>query len=118
LGVAYLRTDRPEPARELLTTVVQMRPENDDAYQYLGYCYLRLNDVDKSIASYEKAIEVNDKNWQAYRGLGVAYMLRAVNEDNKLLKAKAVYQWRLSLDIKPDQPRRERLLNLIKKYTE
>jgi len=147
LAVAYLRTNRNEPAKELLTSVIQMQPDNNTAHQYLGYCYLRLNSqsmasyksaleadsnntgllsslkeeaaksVDKAVECYSRAIEINDKDWQAYKGLGVAYMLRALNDENKMLKAKAIYQWRLSLDINPDQPGREMLLKLIEKYS-
>jgi tetratricopeptide (TPR) repeat protein len=74
--------------------------------------------VDKAIESYSSAIEINDKDWQAFRGLGVAYMVRALNSNDETLKANAIQQWRLSLDIKPDQPRRERLLKLIRHYSE
>ena len=151
LAVAYLRTNRHEPAKELLTSVIQIQPNNNSAYQYLGYCYLRLNAqamvsykktletdsdntelltslkedarkaVGEAIESYNRAIEINDEDWEAYRGLGVAYMLRALNNKDETLKAKlrekAIQQWRLSLDIKPNQPRREGLLKLIEKYS-
>jgi len=150
LAVSYLKTARNEPARELLSSVVQLDPENNDAYQYLGYCFLQLNaramelykqkkqpdsddagpaaslkaDAEKAIAqaveSYNKAIEINEKDWQAYRGLGVAYMLKAINgkDDNPdNLRQQAIEQWRTSLQIEPNQPRRERLIRLIKKYS-
>ncbi len=116
LAVAYLKTGRNEPAKELLTIVIQRRPESSDAFQYLGYCYLRLNDIDNSIASYSTAIEINGKDWQSYRGLGVAYMLKAINTGDETLKTKAIEQWRMSLDIMPDQPRSERLRKLVARY--
>jgi len=72
----------------------------------------------RQIESYGRALEIDDKNWEARRGLGVAYMLKALSDEDQVLKAKAVEQWHLSLDIKPDQPRRERLLRLIRKYSE
>lgn len=152
LAVVYLRTNRDNSAKELLTSVIQIQPDNNIAYRYLGYCYLRLNaqatashkstletdsnnlelltslkeDADKAaseaIASYNKAIEISDKDWEAYRGLGVAYMLRALSNKDETLKAKirekAVQQWRLSLEIESDQPNRERLLKLIRYYSE
>ncbi|UCC22917.1 MAG: tetratricopeptide repeat protein, partial [Planctomycetota bacterium] len=118
LAVAYLRTNRNEPAKELLTSVIQIRPDSGLAHQYLGYCYLRLDEVNKSIESYSKAVEINDKDWEAHRGLGVAYMLNALSNEDAALKAMAVEQWHMSLEIKPDQPRRERLLRLIRKYSE
>ena len=98
--------------------VTQRSPDDSEAYQYLGYCYLRLNDIDNSIASYSTAIEINSKDWQAYRGLGVAYMLKAINTGDETLKAKAIEQWQMSLEIRPDQPRSERLRKLVTKYTQ
>ena len=146
LAVAYLKTNCNEPAKELLETVIQIQPKNNTAYQCLGYCYLRLYDqavksykaapaadgndlevrasaaecLEKSIESYSRAIEINDKDWQAHRGLGVAYALRGKNEDgttDETLKLKAIEQWRLSLDIRPDQPHHKRLLKLIRRYS-
>jgi len=144
LAVVYLRTNRNEPAKELLTSAIQIKPDNSAAYQYLGYCYLRLREqaieahrlelkadsntpspietaitgyLNEAIQSYNKAIEINDKDWEAYRGLGVAYMLRALDNKDAELKAKAIEQWRASLDIKPDQPRRDKLLELMRKYS-
>jgi hypothetical protein len=55
--------------------------------------------------------------------MGVAYMMRAIDENNKdeVLKArlavKAVEHWRKSLSIKPDQPNREKLLRYIANYS-
>ena len=143
LAVVYLRTNRCEPAKEMLTSVIQIKPDNSAAYQYLGYCYLRLREqaieghkqelkadsnspsieitirahLNEAIQSYNKAIETNNKDWEAYRGLGVAYMLRALDNKDDTLKAKAIEQWRASLDIKPDQPRRDKLLELMRKYS-
>jgi tetratricopeptide (TPR) repeat protein len=118
LGVAYLRTGRNEPAKELLTNVTQLQPTNSSAWQYQGYCYLRLDDVNQAIYCYRKAIEINDKDWEAYRGLGVAYMIKAAKDDDNSFKKQAVELWRQSLSIKPDQPRRDRLLKLIERYSQ
>jgi tetratricopeptide (TPR) repeat protein len=117
LAVAYLRTGRNEPAKELLTTITQIQPHNSAGWQYLGYCFLRLDEGDRAIESYRKAIEVNDRDWEAYRGLGVAYMLKAIKNEDVLLKSQAVELWRQSLSIRPDQPRRDRLIKLIEKYS-
>jgi len=104
--------------------VVQIQLQNNAAYRYLGYCYLRLGDVDKAMVNYGRAVKINDEDWEAHRGLGVAYMIRAIDKDNKdetlkaRLRAKAIQQWRLSLELKPSQPRRERLIKLMRKYSE
>jgi tetratricopeptide (TPR) repeat protein len=119
LAVAYLRSNgnHSEPAKELLTSAIKIQPDNGPAYQYLGYCYLLLKDVDKSIANYEKAIEINNEDWEAHRGLGVAYAMKASSSKDPTLKTKAVEQWRKALEIKPDQPRREKVLKLIETYS-
>lgn len=117
LAVAYMRTDRTEPAKELLTAVTRLQPDNSSAWQYLGYCFLRLNDLNQAIVNYRKAIEINSRDWEAYRGLGVAYMLVSIKDEDDGLKTQAVELWRQSLSIKPDQPKRERLVQLIEKYS-
>ncbi|MHC4456546.1 MAG: tetratricopeptide repeat protein [Planctomycetota bacterium] len=153
LAVAYLRSNRNEPAKELLMSVIEIQPDNNRAYQYLGYYYLLLSQqisksykdilttgggetevqtslkekaneaLERAIESYMRAIEINDKDWDAHKGLGVAYMMKAVDENSKdetlkaELKARAIQQWRVSLEIKPDQSNRERLLKLIENYS-
>jgi tetratricopeptide (TPR) repeat protein len=117
LATAYLQTERYEPAKELLVEVVEKEPGDSLAYQHLGYCQLRLGEVDGAIKSYRAALMVDEKDWQAARGLGVAYMLKGVGTEDEGLKARAVEQWRLSLAIKPDQPRSDKLIELIEKYS-
>jgi tetratricopeptide (TPR) repeat protein len=100
--------------------VIQIQPDNNTAYKHLGFCCLQLKDVDKSMESYSRAIEIDDKDWDSHRGLGVAYMVKGKNEDgtiDQILKDKAIQQWRLSLEIKPDQPNGERLLKMIEYYS-
>jgi tetratricopeptide (TPR) repeat protein len=117
LAVAYLRTKRIEPAKELFTAVTQIQPENSSAYQYIGYCYLQLSDVNQAIDNYRQAIKINNYDWEAYRGLGVAYMTKAKADNDAELKSQAVELWRQSLSIKPDQPRKDRLIKLIETYS-
>jgi type II secretory pathway component GspD/PulD (secretin) len=117
VAFGYLKTGRFELAKELLTSVIQLQPSNNTAYQYLGYCHLKLQDLDKAIENYGKAVELNDNDWEAHRGLGVAYMLKATRDNDQALKAAAVKQWHISLDIKPDQRTSDQLRKLIDKYT-
>ena len=147
LAVAYMNINHNNWAKELLTSAIQIQPDNNTAHQYLGYCYLRFygqasqayrdmlkkagdntkaltslkedvaRSIDGSIKSYSRAIEINNRDWQSHRGLGVAYVLKARADEDKTLRARAVQQWHLSLDIKSDQPNRERLLKLIRIYS-
>jgi hypothetical protein len=117
LAGAHLKAGRYELAIELLRSVIQMQPYNNTAHQYLGYCHLRLNNLHEAIESYSRAIEINDKDWEAHRGLGVTYMIKAGDSDDEVLTTKAAEHCRLSLDINPDQPNRDLLLGLIEKYS-
>ena len=120
LAVAYMKTERSSMAKDLLTSVIQIQPDNKTAYKYLGFCCLQLKDVNESVQSYTKAIEIDNKDWESHRGLGVAYMLQAKNEDGTIddaMKEKAIHQWRLSLEINPNQPKNKKLLKLIRYYS-
>ena len=117
LAVAHLQSGSYKSAKELLISVTQVQPHNNTAYRHLGHCYLQLNEPDKAIESYSRAIEIDDKDWQAHQRLGDAYMLSALNKNNTVLIIKAVEQWRLSLAVKPNQLDRERLLKLIRQYS-
>ena len=149
LAIAYLRTDRDEPAKELLTSAIEIDPQSGRAYKYLGYCYLRSYEkiaaeyrqltqqgteeqqrlsgmiaqgdelIVKAIENYTHAIEIDDADWDAHRGLGVAYIIDGKNPDGTLdefLRDMAIEHWRRSLQINPDQPRADRLRKLIAKY--
>jgi tetratricopeptide (TPR) repeat protein len=147
LAIIYLKTGREEAAKELLTSVVEIVPHSNRAFQYLGYCYVIFYDklvnshrqlletepdnleelnrlktdaeeaMSRAIANYERAIAIDEMDWQARRGLGVAYMLKGLNKNDQQMKEKAIEQWGKCLQIKPDQPRRERLIKLMEKYS-
>ena len=113
MALAYINDGRYEQAKEQLASLINARPDSNTAYQYLGYCNLKLQQVDDALAAYAKAIELNDRDWQAHRGLGVAYMLKSMADKDDSLKQQAVQQWQRSLEVKPDQPTRGELLKLI-----
>lgn len=136
LAVMYLKSKQPEPARELLREVVEVEPDNGLAYYYLGYCYLKLKgqyteaeqklgQIEKAIESYRRAIQINDEDWMAHKGLGVAYMIKVLStkDDQPVgskagqLKATAIKHWEKSLEIKPDQVNNEKLRKLVKVYS-
>jgi tetratricopeptide (TPR) repeat protein len=149
LAVAYLRTNSDEPAMQLLTSAVELDSQNGRAYRYLGYTYLRLYEqtasrynelvqqsgtdkalldslksqgdemVKKAIDNYSQAIEIDQNDWDAHRGLGVAYIIDGKKPDgtvDEFLRNMAIEHWRKSLQINPDQPRADRLRDLIAKY--
>jgi tetratricopeptide (TPR) repeat protein len=116
LAFACLQSDKTEPAKNLLLQVTRLDPNSGVAYQYLGYCCLQLNEIDNAISNYTKAIEINKNDWEAQRGLGIAYILKVLTTRDDTLKAQAVKSWREALRIKPDQPKADKLVQLIKQY--
>jgi tetratricopeptide (TPR) repeat protein len=114
LARTYLRSGRYSSAKELLTDVVSMDPKNSIAYQYLGFAQLRLKETAEAVESYRQAVNADENDWMARKGLGVAYMLLAMKgQDGERLQALAVEQWNISLQIKPDQPK---LRELVQRY--
>jgi tetratricopeptide (TPR) repeat protein len=116
LARAYLRSGRYSSAKELLTDAISMDRENSMAYQYLGFAQLKLKETTDAVRSYRQAVEVNENDWMARKGLGVAYMLMAMkNQNDEKMRALAVEQWNISLQIKPQQPK---LSQLVKQYSD
>ena len=148
LARSYLRSQQVEPAEELLVSAIGIDARNGRAHKLLGYCYLqyydrltesyteaRDSDADKAhlksiwgqgrekvlraIENYKRAIAIDEQDWDAHRGLGVAYMIEGKTENDTIDQEKkdmAIFYWRTSLQINPDQPRGDRLRKLIAKY--
>lgn len=109
LSRAYLRSGRYSSAKELLSDVVAMEPGNSLAYQYLGFAQLKLKEIDKAVESYTLAAQADENDWMAHKGLGVAFMLQSMKDQDDTLEAKAIEEWTISLQIKPEQPKLKEL---------
>ena len=110
LARAYLRSGRYSSAKELLTDVIITDEENGMAHQYLGFAQLKLKDTQAAVESYKRAVKIDDNDWMAHKGLGVAYMLMSMKTNDDSLQAMATEQWGISLQIKDDQPKLKKLL--------
>ncbi|MBN2272218.1 MAG: tetratricopeptide repeat protein [Sedimentisphaerales bacterium] len=118
VAYGYLKMGRYDLAKEALASVIAAQPNNSTAHQYLGYCHLKSGDLDAAIQSYLAAVDLNNADFEAHRGLGVAYMLKARGDGDPDLAARAVEQWQISLDINPDQANGPALRKMIKAYSE
>lgn len=114
LGVAYLKAGRFDRAQDVLVSVTQMRPRDGAALRHLGYCFIKRGDLEQAMQAYRRAIDLDGADWEAYRGLGVACMLRARQSEDSRWEEQALRHWRRSLVIKPDQPKHEVLEGLIR----
>jgi tetratricopeptide (TPR) repeat protein len=117
LSVAYLKAGQYDRARETLVSVSQRRPENGVVFRHLGYCLIKLGDIDQAVLMYRKSVDLDDRDWEAHRGLGVVLVLKARQTGEASLEAEAVRHWRRSLVLKPDQPRRDLLEKLIREHS-
>jgi tetratricopeptide (TPR) repeat protein len=114
LGVAYVKAGQYSRARQVLTSVTQLRPKDSVAFRHLGYCFVKLGDVDQAVQMYQKSVDLAGSDWEAHRGLGVACMLKARQTADRRWQARALEHWRRSLALKPDQPKHELLEKLIR----
>ena len=119
LAAAYAKAEsfdknkRFKAAEELLTDAIEADPNDNVAYHYLGYIQLNLyrENLDLALNSYSKAVDIENEDWMAHKGLGVVHMLKAIKAKAQSLeekaaqhKQKAIEQWNKSLAIKPEQP--------------
>jgi tetratricopeptide (TPR) repeat protein len=111
LAAVYLRTGRYSAARELLTEVIRIDPSQGLAHQYMGFVRLKFKETDLAVESYETAVTINDKDWMAHKGLGVAYMLLSMKNNNEKLKIQALEQWNISMQLKADQPELKKIMS-------
>ena len=124
LASAYLSGQRYSAAEELLKSVIEIDPENGKAYEYLGFTHLKLREADLAIADYQKALEYGaaEDAWRAHKGIGIAYLVKAIRSNGdktlKVVDSDEVKGWkekglagcRKSLELKPEQPKLERLI--------
>jgi tetratricopeptide (TPR) repeat protein len=62
-----------DQAIQLLNQYILQKPNDQEAYFYLGNVYFKEGSLDSAIVQYKKALELNGKYWQALYQLGYAY---------------------------------------------
>ena len=117
IALAQIRNEKFNEARKVLLSVLQRWPSEATAFRHLAYCLLKLGDTDRAIEMYEKAVDLKGSDWEAHRGLGVAYMVKSHQNADDRLQSLALRHWRRALAIDPDQPRGEELQKLIKEHS-
>ncbi len=79
----------------LYDQIVKLAPEDPDAFNGRGFCYLRLGNLDKAIADFDKVIELKPDDFYTYYTRGRAYFLkgdyeRAVEDHTKEIELESV----------------------------
>jgi superkiller protein 3 len=95
-------------------SLVKVEP-SANAYERLGWCYFRLSQFDKSIASYREAVRIEPEHWQSHNGIGVnainTWLLSKQRDDAARREAREAF--RKSLRINPEQ---QKLITLMSNY--
>ena len=73
-GAAAIKAKSWDRAIERLTVAITREPRNADAWNFLGYAYRHMGDLDNSFKNYERALEINPKHRGAREYLGEAYL--------------------------------------------
>lgn len=76
LGVKAVQAGDYARALTLLQKVVQAQPRHADAWNYLGFSYRQLKQVDQALAAYQKALAINPNHLGALEYLGELYLQR------------------------------------------
>jgi len=62
-------------ALRMLNNVVKAEPRNADAWNYIGFSQRKLEQYDKALAAYNKALAINPKHRGAREYLGELYLM-------------------------------------------
>ena len=73
-GVSAFAEDDWQGVIDNMRRVVERRPWHDEAHTLLGFAWRKLGDYDRSLAAYDKALELNPHNRGALEYLGEAYL--------------------------------------------
>lgn len=84
----YLVGGQAQEALNYLNMAKQKDPNNTSFYFAEGTLYEKINDIDKAVAAYLKASEIDPKNFNAYYNLGVVYYNNAVKIFDKASSEK------------------------------
>jgi tetratricopeptide (TPR) repeat protein len=118
LGSTLMRQgtkDRLEIALTSFQNAAKEDPTSSAPWEQLGSCHFRLGNVDKATEAYQKAIALNARSADAFRGMGIIYMTQYLADPAKTaLRDKGLTQWNTSLEINPNQ---DDLKKLVEKYT-
>lgn len=68
-GIANLEAERLKVAKEIFTKLAEGTPSAENQY-YLGYYYVRTNELDEAQKAFEKGAQLDEKNYLNTVGLG------------------------------------------------
>lgn len=114
LAESYGRLSRFTEMLNTLTQVVKS-DASAAAYERMGFAHWRLEQFDLAHADFENSLRVDPDYFPALNGLGVSYLRRWKDSDEKdsASRVEGVRLLRRSMQIKSDQPK---VLDLLSRY--
>jgi superkiller protein 3 len=87
--------------------------DSANAYERMAYAYFRLRDYDRSLRSYQSAVEIDENHWQSWNGIGVNEINRWLlsKKQDRQAATRARDAFRRSLRINAEQPKVIELLS-------
>ena len=112
-GVAHFQKQEYDLAIQSYEKALKLEPKSAAAYNLLGMAYRfkynQLGNPDfkqKEIAAFQKAIDIDPRNWGAMINLGATYYYMGE-------KAKAAALFKQALNVNPDHPEKAELEKMI-----
>ena len=90
-GVTLLKQEKNQEAVDVFTALIEMAPENPDAFKNRGVAYMKLNRYDEAIDDFERVKQIVPDLKGLYSNLGVAWYYK-----NEYSKAIANYDKEIS----------------------
>lgn len=79
-GTAQMDSKNFLEAMSSLLSAHKKAPLKPEIMNSLGTCYMALNDVNNALATYQKALEIDNKNAMAYFNIGSVYQVKQEHE--------------------------------------
>jgi tetratricopeptide (TPR) repeat protein len=76
-GIQYLKQERYESAITVFTELIDLNPQNSDAYKNRGVAHMKLAQYDQAIHDFEKTLEITPAVKGIYSNLGVAWYYKS-----------------------------------------
>lgn len=106
LGVAYLKLNELETAKEIFITLLKESPSHKEGLNNLGYCYLLDNDLDNAERYFKKTLKLDSDYKLAWLNLANVYS----QKESKILLTKCLKE---VLRIDPDHENAKQLLKKL-----
>ncbi|HNV47897.1 MAG TPA: tetratricopeptide repeat protein [Spirochaetota bacterium] len=98
LAFAQIQLGETEPAARDIANILKLSPDDVTLLNMLGYCHERAQRYREALAAYNRIIEIDRHNYNAYNSL--AYIIATLNGDlNRALKFA-----KTALDASPENP--------------